>query len=104
MQDIINNDLLKITVNPYKHRMYCVMQGFWQYNADKAEHVRSIFQQQGIHTVVLDTSAMKIMQPKVADHFLPAFTQFLLDKHIKALAHISAILIMWFYACNFNVC
>ena len=94
MQNIINDDLLTITVNPFKHRLYCSMKGFWHYDMRKTGQMNSMFQQlsqqKGIHTVVLDTSAMKIMQPKVAERFLPAFTNYLLNTHIKAFAHVGA--------------
>lgn len=92
MQDIIDTELLKVTVNPLKNRLYCAMQGFWQHDEHRTDHLRSVFQQlsqqQGMRTVVLDTTALKIMQPQVAELFIPAFTKFLLDKQITALAHV----------------
>lgn len=62
MQYIFHNERLEITFNPLKHRLYCTMRGFWQYDEDKAAFESSIFQQltqrQDIHTIVLDTSAV----------------------------------------------
>lgn len=92
MHNIIDNDLLTMTLDPQKHRLYCNMRGFWQYNQENADQVQSLFQQlaqqPGVHTVVLDTSEMKIMQPNVAEHFLPVFTKYMLDTQIKALGHV----------------
>ena len=94
MQYIVNNKRLEITLDPRKHRLYCSMKGFWEYDTENAELEAAIFQQlslrRNIHTIVLDTSAMKIMHPRMAEHFLPILTKYLQEAQIAALAHVGA--------------
>jgi hypothetical protein len=93
MQEIINTELLKITMNPLKKRIYWTLQGFWQEDAEKAARLQIIVLQLARQTptegtVVLDTIGLRIMHPNVADLFLHGFTRFLTDTRIKALAHV----------------
>ena len=41
-------------------------------------------------TLVLDTTELRIMDPRVAELFIPAFTKCMLDKELKALAHVGS--------------
>ena len=92
MQDIINTDLLKIAIEPLKHRLYCIITGFWQPDDRKAACVRYIFQQlsrqQSMRTMILDTSGMKIVDRRAPEHFFDIFIRYLLDTPIKAFAHV----------------
>jgi hypothetical protein len=93
MHELITTELLKIAVNPIKQRMYWTMQGFWQEDVEKTTNIETMLRKisgQMSHqgTVVLDTSGLRIMDPHVADRFIKTFTAFLLDNHVKALAHV----------------
>ena len=93
MHTIMNNELWKLTVNPSKQLVYCTMQGFLHEGKEETTPLPAILRQllQQItqnRAIILDTTELHIMQPRVAEYFLPAFTNCLLENRIKALAHI----------------
>ncbi len=92
MQDIINTELLKIAIEPLKHRLYCIITGFWQPDDCKAACVRYIFQQlsrqQSVRTIILDTSGMQVVDRSGPEYFLDIVIRYLLNAPIKAFAHV----------------
>lgn len=94
MQEIIKTELLNVSVDQLKNRLYCTMRGFWKNDEQKTNRLKSMFQQFSQQlmmrkgTAVLDTTGLRLMQPQVAEFVLLDFMRFLLDNHIKALAHV----------------
>ena len=93
MKDIMDTGYLKIVVRPEKQRTYCTMQGFWKHDEEGIKRLPDLFQQRSQQmpwqgTVMLDTTALRIMHPWVAEQFLPMFAECLLEKEIKALAYV----------------
>ena len=91
--DIMNNELLRITVNPEKQRTYCSMRGFWKQDVEREKQLPDLLQQllrqiPPNGTVMLDTTKLRLMHPRVAELFLPAFTRCLRENNTRALAHV----------------
>ncbi len=94
MQEIINTELLNVSFDQLKNRLYCTILEFWKNDEQKTNRLKSVFQQfsqqQMLHkgTAILDTTGLRLMQPQAAEFVLLNFMKFLFDNHIKALAYV----------------